>query len=201
MAGVVAGLVSALGGCAASVDHPSEFTFAISDYQSAFDTTREVLREYRFEIARIDADAGVIATAPAFSPGVLAPWSPLQTGVRDEWEDTLNQQAREVRVTFEPQDDETMRGSVWVTLLRQHRAGRRLDSEWVGASSFSIDPQLVERHASTYTVPVRRDESLEARLAKRIEDELLSSAAATNAESTPAADTEAPTASQSTTSE
>lgn len=163
-----------LGGCASAVDHSGQFTFATGDYTAAFDTTRDVLRSYRLDLDRIDADAGVISTAPEFSPGLLQPWSPLQTGLGDEWEDTLNHQSRAVRVTFEPDGDDTMRGSVWVTVLREQRAGRRLDSETVGGSTFTVDPQLRERHSSVYLVPVRRDPSLEARLAKRIEDDLRS---------------------------
>ncbi|QKK09985.1 MAG: hypothetical protein HND58_18740 [Planctomycetota bacterium] len=75
-------------------------------------------------------------------------------------------------MTFEPDGAESMRGSVWVTVLREQRAGRRLDSETVGGSTFTVDPQLRERHSSVYLVPIRRDPSLEARLAKRIEDDL-----------------------------
>lgn len=167
-----AALCLSLGGCASSVDHSGHFSFARSDYTAAFDTSRDVLRGYRFELERIDAEAGVISTVPEFSPGLLQPWSPLQTGLGDEWEDTLNHQSRAVRVTFEPDGPESMRGSVWVTVLREQRAGRRLDSETVGGSTFTVDPQLRERHSSVYLVPVRRDPSLEARLAKRIEDDL-----------------------------
>ncbi|MFG0259184.1 MAG: hypothetical protein ACF8LK_02435 [Phycisphaerales bacterium JB041] len=165
-------LCFALGGCASPVDRPGHFTFARGDYTAAFGTTRDVLSAYRLELDRIDAEAGVISTAPEFSPGLLQPWSPLQTDLGDEWEDTLNHQARAVRVTFEPEGPESMRGSVWVTVLREQRAGRRLDSETVGGSTFTIDPQLRERHSSVYLVPVRRDPSLEARLAQRIEDDL-----------------------------
>ncbi|QKK09986.1 MAG: hypothetical protein HND58_18745 [Planctomycetota bacterium] len=83
-----------LGGCASAVDHSGQFTFATNDYTAAFDTTRDVLRSYRLDLDRIDAAAGVISTAPEFSPGLLQPWSPLQTGLGDEWEDTLNHQSR-----------------------------------------------------------------------------------------------------------
>ncbi len=170
----LAALLVGPGGCASAVEGTGEFTFASRDYPAAFDATRDALREYRFTLERIDAEAGVISTTRELSPGLLEPWSPLQTGFGDEWEDTFNRQAREVRVTFEPEgeDGETMRASVWVTLLRQHRAGRRLDSEWVGGSTFALDPQLRERHTSTYFVPTRRDSSLEARLARRIEAEI-----------------------------
>ncbi len=175
LAGVaLAALLVGPGGCASAVEGTGDFTFSSRDYPAAFDATRDVLRDYRFTLERIDAEAGVISTAKELSPGLLEPWSPLQTGFGDEWEDTFNRQARQVRVTFAPEseDGQTMRASVWVTLLRQHRAGRRLDSEWVGASTFAVDPQLKERHTATYFVPTRRDGALEARLARRIEEEM-----------------------------
>ncbi|MDQ7014718.1 MAG: hypothetical protein Q9O74_12635 [Planctomycetota bacterium] len=188
----LAALLVGPGGCASAVEGTGDFTFSSRDYPAAFDATRDVLRDYRFTLERIDAEAGVISTTKELSPGLLEPWSPLQTGFGDEWEDTLNRQARQVRVTFAPEgeDGQTMRASVWVTLLRQHRAGRRLDSEWVGASTFAFDPQLKERHTATYFVPSRRDGALEARLARRIEAEMRDGVAETQVADTAGADME-----------
>lgn len=170
--------VSLLGGCAARVDAPREFAVAPGHYPAAFDATRELLRGMDFTLERVDADSGVISTEPRFSRGLLEPWDATQTGLSDEWEDTVNMQARSVRVTFtqdggEPTDDaaETT-ATVWVTLYRNHRSGRRLDSEWVGASTFARDPLQQARHTSVYLVPTRRDEALEARLADKILREL-----------------------------
>lgn len=165
-----------LGGCSARVDGPREFAIAPGGYPAAFDATRELLRDMDFELERVDAAAGVITTRPHFSQGLFQPWDSTQSGLGDEWEDALNMQARVVRVTFAPageapsefDDESEMVGSVWVTLYRQQRSGRRLDSEWVGGSTFAGDPLQQKRHASTYLVPMRRDASLEARLAERL---------------------------------
>lgn len=167
-------------GCGSSPRGPSDFAVAGGAYPAAFDATRDVLQEYGFALERIDAAAGVISTEPEFSPGLLEPWSPVQTGLADEWEDTVNHQSRVVRVTFAPVGEppagaadpdfgEPMRASVWVTVYRQHRVGRRLDSEWVGASSFYDDPEFRMLHGTTYEVATRRDRELEARLAREIE--------------------------------
>jgi hypothetical protein len=174
----VSSVVSLLGGCANRVDATREFTVAPGGYPAAFDATRELLRGMDFTLERVDADGGVISTEPRFSRGLLEPWDATQTGLSDEWEDTVNMQARAVRVTFtqagaEPTDEtaETL-ATVWVTLYRNHRSGRRLDSEWVGGSTFAGDPLQQARHTSVYLVPTRRDEALEARLADKIMREL-----------------------------
>ncbi|HZW10599.1 MAG TPA: hypothetical protein VFF69_11910 [Phycisphaerales bacterium] len=179
-----------LGGCASSVDGPREFSVAPGSYESAFEATGEALRGLQFELERIDAASGVITTKRHFAPGLLEPWDPSQSGPGDEWEDALNMQAREVRVTFTPvaapapdpgdaaaapaTDLRTAEGeivgSVWVTVYRQQRAGRRLESEWIGGSTVYSDPDLNARAGARYMVPLRRDERLESRLAARIRE-------------------------------
>lgn len=172
-----------LGGCSSPPDGPRDFAVAPGAYDQAFSATREVLRDMRFDLERVDAASGVITTKPHFSQGLFEPWDPTQSGFDQEWEDAMNMQAREVRVTFAPAEpppaaedappdlreaEMPLVGSVWVTVLRQHRAGRRLDAEWIGASSFAFDPELAARAGQRYLVPLRRDERLEARLAAAI---------------------------------
>ncbi len=170
-------VVSLSGGCASRETGSREFAIAPGGYAAAFDSAREVLRRMDFELERVDAAAGVITTLPHYSTGAFEPWDSTQSSLKDEWEDAVNMQARAVRVTFAPAEgaadgapaDETeMVGSVWVTLYRNQRSGRRLDSEWVGGSTFAGDPLQQQRHTSNYLVPIRRDEPLEARLAARI---------------------------------
>ena len=181
-------VVSFSGGCASREPGSREFAIAPGSYPSAFDATREVLRQMDFELDRVDAVAGVITTKPHFSTGAFEPWDATQSSFKDEWEDAMNMQARSVRVTFHPAegiteettegtpaDKAALVGSVWVTLYRNQRSGRRLDSEWVGASTFAYDPLMQQRHTSTYLVPIRRDEPLEARLAAKIRQELADS--------------------------
>ncbi|MBK7403668.1 MAG: hypothetical protein IPJ41_03280 [Phycisphaerales bacterium] len=99
----------------------------------------------------------------------------------------MNMQAREVRVTFSPasgddgsSDRREIEGpitaEVRVTVLRAQRPGRRLDSEWVGGSTYYTDRDLLLRTGSNYLVPLRRDQRLEARLAAAISDKLSVSA-------------------------
>lgn len=170
-------VVSLLVGCASSNTSSREFSIAPGSYAAAFDSAREVLRRMDFELERVDATAGVITTQPHYSTGAFEPWDSTQSTLKDEWEDAVNMQARAVRVTFTPVEgsvegapagETKMVGSVWVTLYRNQRAGRRLDSEWVGGSTFASDPLQQQRHTSNYLVPLRRDEALEARLAARI---------------------------------
>jgi hypothetical protein len=177
-------------GCTSRVEGSRDFMVPAGQYALAFDATRDALHELDFDLDRVDAAAGVITTRPHFSQGLFEPWDHTQTGARDEWEDAANMQAREVRVTFVPADansipadDATpapdMRdapgevvGSVWVTLYRHHRAGRRLDSEWVGGSTTFSDPALAARAGARYLVPLRRDEHLESRLAAAVRERL-----------------------------
>jgi hypothetical protein len=170
----VPSVVGLLAGCSTRTDGPREFTLAPGQYPAAFDATRELLREMRFDLDRIDAAAGVISTTPHFSRGVFEPWDSTQSSTTDEWEDAVNMQARAVRVSFtqdgaEPADpDAQTTAGVWVTVYRLNRSGRRLDSEWVGGSTFSLDPIQQQRHGTSYLVPIRRDEDLEARLADEL---------------------------------
>ena len=177
-------VVSLLSGCASRETDTRKFTIAPGHYPAAFDATREVLRQMDFELDRVDAVAGVITTRPRFSAGAFEPWDATQSSFKDEWEDAMNMQARAVRISFvstagaassDPAAEPEMVGSVWVTLYRNQRSGRRLDSEWVGGSTFASDPLMQRRHTSTYLVPIRRDEPLEARLAAQIQHELADS--------------------------
>jgi hypothetical protein len=192
----LAGLAQLLAGCAQESGSGRVFAVDAGRYPEAFDATRDALRSLDFELDRVDAATGVITTLPHFSPGLLEPWDHTQTGLGSDWEDTVNMQAREVRVTFSPAEprapsaggdaplpdlrlaEGNLVGSVWVTLHRQHRAGRRLDSEWVGGSTFYMDPDLGARAGSRYLVPIKRDEALEARLAEAIREKLGSAGSA-----------------------
>ncbi|MCC7387696.1 MAG: hypothetical protein IT431_02910 [Phycisphaerales bacterium] len=163
-----------LSGCSTRTDGPRQFTLAPGQYPGAFDATRELLRDMRFDLERVDAAAGVISTTPHFSRGVFEPWDSTQSSTTDEWEDAMNMQARAVRVSFtqdgaEPADPEAQTtAGVWVTVYRFNRSGRRLDSEWVGGSTFSLDPIQQKRYGASYLVPIRRDEALESRLADEL---------------------------------
>lgn len=71
-------------------------------YPSAFDAARDVLRDMKFDLERIDARAGVISTMPKSTAGLATPWDREQQTAQQEVEDMLQHQQRVVRITFEP---------------------------------------------------------------------------------------------------
>ena len=64
--------VLVLSGCATS--RPAEFATAPGGYAAAFDAAREVLREFRFELERVDARSGIITTRPKATAGLATLW-------------------------------------------------------------------------------------------------------------------------------
>lgn len=199
-----------LGGCS-SPQKPAAFTVAPGDYPAAFDAAKEVLRDYRFELDRVDARAGVITTRPKTSGGLVSPWDREQSTLGQELEDTLNAQFRTVRITFEPADaataaageprpqaapgpapadirlaDTPLTARVQVIVERAQRPLWRVEQSAVFQSSFARDPDLARRVGGRYTVPFAQD----TRLAGRVADAIARRAAANPAPQTtePAAD-------------
>ena len=72
-----------LGGCAGSGPRSAEFQVSPGQYARAFDEARDVLTGYRFELDRVDAAGGVIATAPKTTAGLATPWDSEQTTLED----------------------------------------------------------------------------------------------------------------------
>jgi hypothetical protein len=150
-----------LGACQSTASGDGRFAVADGAYEKTFDAARLVLREQRFTLDRVDAQAGVITTTSQPAAGLIAPWETVQSSASDEVEDLLHQQARRVRVEFvENEGGARVRGVVTVAVERQI----------VGLTTQTIDPQAEARgQAGVYTVVVRRDDALAARLAKMIE--------------------------------
>lgn len=161
------------GGCAKG-GPTNSFEINIGEYECAFSAAKDALRDSRFILDRVDAEAGVLSTRPKTSMGLASPWDLEQSTVHDEAEDLLNQQRRTVRVTFEgegggpPSSDGTVTGSVWVTVLRTQTAGLRAPSKAAGLTTLAIDPMRTS--GAVYEVPVRRDPALERRIAGDIKD-------------------------------
>lgn len=162
-----------LGGCGAS--SPSH-TFEISagGYAAAFDAAREVLRDSRFVLDRVDADEGVITTQPKQTSGLATPWDSEQTSLSQELEDTVHAQQRRVRVTFLPMGEGGLgvaecTGRVEVVLERVQFVGWQPSSKAILQSGFTTDPvaQASGRDAR-YEVPIARDDALAARIAERV---------------------------------
>lgn len=153
----------------------NQFAVAPGEYAAAFDATREVLRDYRFRLARIDAAAGVVGTEEKPSAGLATPWDIEQSTLGQEFEDLLNDQKRTVRITFEreggghPTADGPLTGSVWVTIYRTQTAGLRVPSKATSLTTMTTDPLLAAQGVQAiYDVPVSRDPALEKRLAAAI---------------------------------
>ncbi len=200
---LAAGVAVLLGGCAGSKPLPPTFEVPPGRYDAAFDASREVLREARFPIDRVDAGAGVISTDPKTSAGIATPWDEEQSSTRDEFEDLFNHQRRIVRITFEPAQPapnlpgtETQLGEaadvpdirrcegpliarVMVVIEREHRPGRRVETVSIASSTFTRDPALGPRGlGGPYWVPIAQDPALAGRLAAKIQKALAGSAPA-----------------------
>lgn len=155
--GLIAGVL--LGGCRSS---PATATFDVGpgEYAQAFDQARDTVREWGFELDRVDAARGIITTIPRESAGFATPWVNHARGFGDAWEDTMNPRRRMVEVRFvDPTDgsaDEPdlravqgpLQGQVIVTVLGLHRPWRRLDSTSIRFSSVSFDPAAIQRGES-----------------------------------------------------
>ena len=163
-----------LGGCASG--GATELAIGPGEYAAAFDAARDVLRDARFEIDRVDARAGVITTAPKTTT-----WRDL--------EDVRNRQGRRGRVAFEPAGQAWGEGEapadpvrdllaeepgelvmrVRVVVEREQRPGWRLESSAAHLSTRAEDPALVRRGMEPgYTVALREDTALGGELAQRI---------------------------------
>lgn len=152
---------------------------APEQYGATFDAARDVLRERRFDLARVDSTSGVLTTMPSVSAGLFTPWSRDQQTLDDELDDTLNRQQRTVRIDFEPLDPPAEGGGaagtprdlvahpvptrleVRVTVERRHRAGQQPQPASITMNSRWYDPALDRRGLREYNVSVRRDEALE----------------------------------------
>lgn len=173
-----------LGGCAGGAD-----TFAVpaGQYDATFETARQVLRDERWLIERVDAQAGVISTQRRTD--VLAGSFYFTV------ENLANRQQRFVRVLFAPQGgaaapspapdpaDPTLSStspdltaapvplvmSVRVFIDRIEEPGRRLSTASTRLVSYTSDPVLIERGMEpSYRVAKGEDQPMAARIAQEI---------------------------------
>lgn len=208
------GAVAALAGCAK--EGPTEFAVSAAEYPAAFAAAREVLREHRFELDRVDARSGVIASRPAVTDGLFSPWDRQQSTAAQEWEDTVNYQRRRVNVRFvrtegtPAVDRATVRAEglppdlleepgpltarVEVVVERLQRPGWRPATQSVRMTSFTSDPALAARGMEpVYAVRLSDDPLLAARLVRAIQAQMRTDAEAA-ADGAAVAPVDAPTA-------
>jgi hypothetical protein len=174
----------ALGGCSSS-SSVQTFDVAAGQYAAAFDATRDVLRERRFVLDRVDAGEGVVTSLPKPTSGFATPWDADQSSVADEVEDFIHAQQRRVRVSFVPQAGEGTDlsnapcvGRVDVVLERMQLVGWQPSGKAILHSGFATDPVAqAQGRAARYEVPIARDDALAARIARDIRDRLRGRAA------------------------
>lgn len=179
LAPMLAFVVASLTGCGAA--GPPTFQIQAGGYDAAFNASRHVLRDFTFELERVDAAEGVITTRDKASAGAGTPWDGVQSTLEQELSDLTNLQKRRVRITFRPvgQDDgvpaadQACEGDVQVVIWRTQSPLVRPNSRSISLTTTAIDPALSAKQIySSYDVAVERDEELENRIARAIESRL-----------------------------
>lgn len=95
-----AALSPALVGCQVA-PRSDRFQAPAGGYEQAFDAVKDVLREHRFELERVDARRGVITTRPRASSGWATPWIRHASDAELATRGLLQRERRTVRVTFD----------------------------------------------------------------------------------------------------
>lgn len=136
-------LFAALSSCSAPTA-PTEFTLSAGRYADAFAAAKDVLREYEFELDRVDAIAGVITTAPRASSGLATPWIPHASDLSGAFRGVAQFEQRIAQVEFDRSarpvvgaESEILTCRVAVAVERFHKPGRRVDATSVRLRSFA----------------------------------------------------------------
>lgn len=173
-------IVSAVaGGCAS----PTLTRVPVGDYHEAFRATTDVLREFGFELDRVDAERGVVTTRPRASAGWATPWLDHARGVGGATRGLLQHERRVATVRFDrasgPPLDELdgrteadvgpLAAVVEVRLQRISRPRRTADPTSIRFATQVGDPALAARGLQPRVVAdVGADPALAARLAEAI---------------------------------
>lgn len=161
------------------------------DYPAAFEAAKQELLRLGFDLERVDARHGVIATDPKETAGLASIWDKEQSTILDEVGDMLHRHERVVRVVFVPADGSEVSAidgvegvlareapvemRVDAVVFRVHRPGWRINTVNVRGSTRSFDPALAGRAMlPRYEVGQRRDGALADRVLQRVEDVLAS---------------------------
>lgn len=180
---VMMGVGLALGGCR-SAGVPASVDLEPGAYARAFDETRDLLLARQFTLERVDARAGVITTQPKPTAGLATPWDTEQSSFRQEVEDLMNQQERQVRVVFAPAEESDptpgpgdapvdlreapgpLVARFEVSLLRVSVPGARVEPSAIYLSSRTVDPALRDRGVGPRDrIAIAQDPELSGRLA------------------------------------
>lgn len=90
----------ALGGCAGTEKVSTEVAVAPGRYAEAFEAAKDVLRDYQFDLDRVDAVSGVVTTHGRGSSGFATPWIPHGTSFGDGVSGAIERERRVAAVVF-----------------------------------------------------------------------------------------------------
>lgn len=181
---IAAFLLIGLAGCASNPREPAELSVAPGDYPRAFEAAKNALRDFEFELDRVDARAGIIVTAPRSWSGAATPWLPYDSSPGDGIEGLFQFEHRIARVDFSVPDpapadlrdaQEPLTAKIVVTVERLYRPGRRVDATSVRLTGFTSDPRVnPSGPAPAFAVEHRSDLPLAARIQAAMDRELAS---------------------------
>ncbi len=153
---------------------------------SAFNAAVAVLREQRLTPERIDAQQGIITTAPKRTGGLASLWDPDQSSLADEVEDTLHFQTRWVRVRFERtatpenltpesqrlfESNAPVRCEVEAFISRRQAPLVQPQPKVLGLTGQAFDPSLAQRGMQgSFAVALATDDAYASWLARLIRD-------------------------------
>jgi hypothetical protein len=172
-AAVSALLLCGLAGCASGSRRGAEEqadpgAFVVPDGSAAFDAAREVLREMRFELERVDFERGVITTRPKSSAGSLTFWDHRPAGLEEELSDAMHRQERRVRVEL-PAGGAAGTGRVTVWIDRGVTPGARVSPRVPARLTYARDATAELRGVSgRYATVLTEDAATGRRIARAI---------------------------------
>ena len=189
---------SALVGCASRpepvVSSASAYLFNAADYTRVFQAAKDVLREYQFELDRVDARSGIITTEPKPSAGLATPWIPHSGNVTGSIKGLLQHEQRRARVLFTTVDPDESRlpeeidlrrdegqllARIEVTIDRIHRPHRRVSPASIKLGTFAQDTGSPPRGGvrRDYLIQAMPDEALGRRMLRALERKMSDSSA------------------------
>lgn len=143
--------IAVLAACTAK-PQPTVLSFPSDRYADAFQAAKDTLRDFEFELDRVDARSGVITTLPRAWSGAATPWLPYSSTPRDAWEGLVQFEHRSARIEFRPADPTVppdvdlleykgeISSTVSVGVERVYRPGRRVDATGVRLASRASGP-------------------------------------------------------------
>jgi hypothetical protein len=97
--GVVACAV--VSGCAGKSKPDATVAVPAGRYPEAFEAAKDALREFQFELDRVDAAGGIVTTHARGSAGFATPWVPHTSGLEDAGRGFVERERRRAAVVFE----------------------------------------------------------------------------------------------------